>query len=144
MIIEYQETCIRRTIFSVSFYRVPIIYFLQVHRIYRSTGASFDKAKQEFSTGVMRNETVQGVASNAAQGAVKGMASQYGSNNKYWSITYALAQGHIGIIGDYMLEVCPEDVKHSLCMNFVVLKYFLSYGVIVYLYFHLLLNGKDL
>lgn len=130
--------------FSVSFYRVPIIYFLQVHRIYRSTGASFDKAKQEFSTGVMRNETVQGVASNAAQGAVKGMASQYGSNNKYWSITYALAQGHIGIIGDYMLEVCPEDVKHSLCMNFVVLKYFLSYGVIVYLYFHLLLNGKDL
>lgn len=43
-----------------------------------------------------------------------------------------------------MLEVCPEDVKHSLCMNFVVLKYFLSYGVIVYLYFHLLLNGKDL
>uniref|UniRef100_A0A8W8HUQ1 Secretory carrier-associated membrane protein n=1 Tax=Magallana gigas TaxID=29159 RepID=A0A8W8HUQ1_MAGGI len=60
-----------------------IVMLLKVHRIYRSTGASFDKAKQEFSTGVMRNETVQGVASNAAQGAVKGMASQYGSNNKY-------------------------------------------------------------
>lgn len=43
-----------------------------------------------------------------------------------------------------MLEVCFEDVKYLLCMNFVVLKYFLSYGVIVYLYFYLLLNGKDL
>ncbi|XP_061173912.1 secretory carrier-associated membrane protein 1-like isoform X4 [Saccostrea echinata] len=60
-----------------------IVMLLKVHKIYRSTGASFDKAKQEFSTGVMKNETVQGVAANAAQGAVKGMASQYGSNNKY-------------------------------------------------------------
>ncbi|XP_052699063.1 secretory carrier-associated membrane protein 1-like isoform X2 [Crassostrea angulata] len=62
---------------------LEFVMLVKVHRIYRSTGASFDKAKQEFSTGVMRNETVQGVASNAAQGAVKGMASQYGSNNKY-------------------------------------------------------------
>nr|XP_022331387.1 secretory carrier-associated membrane protein 1-like isoform X1 [Crassostrea virginica] len=62
---------------------IDFLTLVKVHKIYRSTGASFDKAKQEFSTGVMRNETVQGVASNAAQGAVKGMASQYGSNNKY-------------------------------------------------------------
>ncbi|XP_078313077.1 secretory carrier-associated membrane protein 1-like isoform X1 [Crassostrea virginica] len=62
---------------------IDFLALVKVHKIYRSTGASFDKAKQEFSTGVMRNETVQGVASNAAQGAVKGMASQYGSNNKY-------------------------------------------------------------
>ncbi|XP_056020575.1 secretory carrier-associated membrane protein 1-like isoform X8 [Ostrea edulis] len=60
-----------------------IVMLLKVHKIYRSTGASFDKAKQEFSTGVMKNEAVQNVAANAAQGAVKGMASQYGSNNKY-------------------------------------------------------------
>lgn len=56
---------------------------LQVHKIYRSTGASFAKAQQEFSTGVMRNEHVQSAAANAASGAAKGMASQYGSNNKY-------------------------------------------------------------
>ncbi|XP_061173909.1 secretory carrier-associated membrane protein 1-like isoform X1 [Saccostrea echinata] len=62
---------------------LDFIMLVKVHKIYRSTGASFDKAKQEFSTGVMKNETVQGVAANAAQGAVKGMASQYGSNNKY-------------------------------------------------------------
>jgi hypothetical protein len=31
----------------------------------------------------MRNEHVQSAAANAAQGAAKGMASQYGSNNKY-------------------------------------------------------------
>lgn len=54
-----------------------------MHRIYRSTGASFAKAQQEFSTGVMRNEHVQSAAANAAAGAAKGMASQYGSNNKY-------------------------------------------------------------
>lgn len=65
--------------------------YFQVHKIYRSTGASFDKAKQEFSTGVMKNEAVQNVAANAAQGAVKGMASQYGSNNKYWRVTVTLA-----------------------------------------------------
>lgn len=33
----------------------------------------------------MRNEHVQSAAANAAQGAAKGMASQYGSNNKYWT-----------------------------------------------------------
>lgn len=62
---------------------LEIILLIRVHRIYRSTGASFAKAQQEFSTGVMRNEHVQSAAANAAQGAAKGMASQYGSNNKY-------------------------------------------------------------
>ncbi|XP_048734311.1 secretory carrier-associated membrane protein 1-like isoform X2 [Ostrea edulis] len=62
---------------------LDFVMLVKVHKIYRSTGASFDKAKQEFSTGVMKNEAVQNVAANAAQGAVKGMASQYGSNNKY-------------------------------------------------------------
>ena len=62
---------------------LQIILLIRVHRIYRSTGASFAKAQQEFSTGVMRNEHVQSAAANAAQGAAKGMASQYGSNNKY-------------------------------------------------------------
>ncbi|XP_033750581.1 secretory carrier-associated membrane protein 1-like isoform X2 [Pecten maximus] len=55
----------------------------KVHRIYRSTGASFTKAQMEFSQGVMKNEAVQNAASTAAQGAVKGMANQYGTSNKY-------------------------------------------------------------
>ncbi|XP_069138317.1 secretory carrier-associated membrane protein 1-like isoform X2 [Argopecten irradians] len=55
----------------------------KVHRIYRSTGASFTKAQMEFSQGVMKNEAVQSAASTAAQGAVKGMAQQYGTSNKY-------------------------------------------------------------
>ncbi|CAG2218937.1 unnamed protein product [Mytilus edulis] len=62
---------------------LQLVLLLRVHRIYRSTGASFAKAQQEFSTGVMRNEHVQSAAANAAAGAAKGMASQYGSNNKY-------------------------------------------------------------
>jgi len=60
---------------------------LQVHRIYRSTGASFAKAQSEFATGVMRNEAVQqgvsNAAASAAQGAVRGAASQYGTGGKY-------------------------------------------------------------
>lgn len=68
---------------DVSVYIELCLFLVQVHRIYRSTGASFAKAQQEFSTGVMRNEHVQSAAANAAAGAAKGMASQYGSNNKY-------------------------------------------------------------
>ncbi|XP_053405129.1 secretory carrier-associated membrane protein 1-like [Mercenaria mercenaria] len=60
---------------------------VKVHRIYRSTGASFAKAQQEFATGVMKNEAVQSgvqnAASSAAQGAVRGAASQYGTGGKY-------------------------------------------------------------
>ncbi|KAL4227926.1 Secretory carrier-associated membrane protein 2 [Mactra antiquata] len=60
-----------------------IILLIKVHRIYRSTGASFAKAQQEFATGVMKNEAVQSgvanAASSAAQGAVRGAASQYGT-----------------------------------------------------------------
>ncbi|XP_052278267.1 secretory carrier-associated membrane protein 1-like isoform X1 [Dreissena polymorpha] len=60
-----------------------IVMLIKVHRIYRSTGASFAKAQQEFATGVMKNEAVQqgvaNAASSAAQGAVRGAASQYGT-----------------------------------------------------------------
>ncbi|XP_071533938.1 secretory carrier-associated membrane protein 1 isoform X2 [Panulirus ornatus] len=47
----------------------------KVHRVYRSTGASFAKAQAEFSQGVMRNEHVQNVTANAASTAVQ---SQFG------------------------------------------------------------------
>ncbi|KAL3866506.1 hypothetical protein ACJMK2_043799 [Sinanodonta woodiana] len=60
-----------------------IIMLVKIHRIYRSTGASFAKAQQEFSSNVMKNETVQNAAANAASGAAKGLVNQYGTGNKY-------------------------------------------------------------
>ncbi|KAK6188890.1 hypothetical protein SNE40_004973 [Patella caerulea] len=62
-----------------------IILLIKVHRIYRSTGASFQKAQAEFATGVMRNEGVQNATANVAAGAARGMVQQqYGSGgNRY-------------------------------------------------------------
>lgn len=69
--------------FFFSFLFPFVFSFRKVHRVYRSTGASFQKAQAEFAQGVMRNETVQTAAANAAAGAARGAAQQYGSNNRY-------------------------------------------------------------
>ncbi|KAL0628015.1 hypothetical protein AAY473_001335, partial [Plecturocebus cupreus] len=45
-----------------------------VHGLYRTTGASFEKAQQEFATGVMSNKTVQTAAANAASTAATSAA----------------------------------------------------------------------
>lgn len=45
---------------------------LQVHSKYRRTGASFSKAQQEFSQGVLTSRTVQNVAAGAATSAAQG------------------------------------------------------------------------
>ncbi|KAK5901139.1 hypothetical protein CgunFtcFv8_026038 [Champsocephalus gunnari] len=54
---------------------MSLVMFKKVHGMYRTTGASFEKAQQEFATGVMSNKTVQTAAANAttraAQGAFK-------------------------------------------------------------------------
>lgn len=47
---------------------------IQVHALYRTTGASFEKAQQEFATGVMSNKTVQTAAANAAANAASNAA----------------------------------------------------------------------
>ncbi|XP_025076620.1 secretory carrier-associated membrane protein 1-like isoform X2 [Pomacea canaliculata] len=63
---------------------ISFAVLVKVHRIYRSTGASFQKAQQEFAQGVMRNETVQTAAADAAASAARGAVSgSYGSNNRY-------------------------------------------------------------
>ncbi|XP_076042690.1 secretory carrier membrane protein isoform X2 [Oratosquilla oratoria] len=47
------------------------VIITKVHRIYRSTGASFAKAHAEFTQGVMRNEHVQQAAASAASAAMR-------------------------------------------------------------------------
>lgn len=59
------------------------VILVKVHRIYRNTGASFQKAQAEFATGVMRNEAVRGAAQDAAAGAARGAVAGYGSENRY-------------------------------------------------------------
>lgn len=44
---------------------------LQVSRLYRSTGASLTKARDEFTSGVMRNEHVRGAAADVVGSAVR-------------------------------------------------------------------------
>ncbi|XP_023128408.1 secretory carrier-associated membrane protein 2 [Amphiprion ocellaris] len=55
---------------------MSVILLKMVHSMYRRTGASFQKAQQEFSQGVLTSKTFQtaaaGAASSAAQGAFRG------------------------------------------------------------------------
>ena len=44
----------------------------KVHSKYRRTGASFNKAQQEFSQGVFTNSTFQSAAAGAASSAAQG------------------------------------------------------------------------
>lgn len=48
------------------------ILLKKVHSVYRSSGASFEKAQQEFASGVMKNPGVQRAAADAATAAVSG------------------------------------------------------------------------
>lgn len=60
---------------------VIIISFLQIHSIYRSSGASIDKARAEFSTEFFRNQTVQNATQDAVRAAVDGQMGR----NRYWN-----------------------------------------------------------
>ncbi|KAI1233251.1 Secretory carrier-associated membrane protein 1, partial [Lamprotornis superbus] len=53
---------------------ISLVMFKKVHGLYRTTGASFEKAQQEFSTGVMSNKTVQTAGANSAATAVTSAA----------------------------------------------------------------------
>lgn len=53
----------------ISYAILSFLLLIRVHSIYKSTGASFDKAKAEFATGVMSNETVQQSVAGATRSA---------------------------------------------------------------------------
>ncbi|XP_050313272.1 secretory carrier-associated membrane protein 1 isoform X2 [Anthonomus grandis grandis] len=57
----------------------------KIHKMYRSTGASMDKARQEFTDVVLRNQHVRSAASNVAAAAVQSQFSQdtNTTNNRY-------------------------------------------------------------
>lgn len=69
----------------LNFIILTIIYsFVQVHSIYRHTGASFAKAQAELAQGVLGNERVQQAAAAAATGAARQAMNQaFGSNTNY-------------------------------------------------------------
>ncbi|XP_006628990.1 secretory carrier-associated membrane protein 2 [Lepisosteus oculatus] len=51
---------------------LSVILLKMVHSLYRRTGASFQKAQQEFSQGVLTNRTFQSAATSAASSAAQG------------------------------------------------------------------------
>lgn len=67
------------TIFAVS----SFFMLVKIHRMYRSTGASFAKAQEEFTSGVLRNEHVQNAAATAVAGAARQAVNQTISGNRY-------------------------------------------------------------
>ncbi|XP_072038442.1 LOW QUALITY PROTEIN: secretory carrier-associated membrane protein 1-like [Amphiura filiformis] len=51
---------------------VDTIFLKQVHSLYRTTGANFQKAQEEFARGVVSNPGVQTATKSAASGAISG------------------------------------------------------------------------
>ncbi|XP_075302515.1 secretory carrier-associated membrane protein 1-like isoform X4 [Opisthocomus hoazin] len=61
---------------------ISLVMFKKVHGLYRTTGASFEKAQQEFATGVMSNKTVQTAAANATSTAATSAAQNVFKGNR--------------------------------------------------------------
>lgn len=78
------------TITTIGFITIAacdILILMKIHALYRSTGASFEKAQAEFATNVMSNKNVQTAATNViAEGARASMnqqAANYGGAGKF-------------------------------------------------------------
>lgn len=77
----------------------------QVHSKYRRTGASFTKAQQEFSQGVLTNRTVQTVAADAATSAAQGAIGRSRGN---WAVS--LDPSHLRLASSLFNNV--SQTKH--------------------------------
>jgi len=64
---------------------IDFLLLAKVHRIYRSTGASFAKAQQEFTSEIMRNQHVRDAAGNIVSSAV---SSQFSGQQRQPSSRY--------------------------------------------------------
>lgn len=64
---------------------VCVILLIRIHRFYRTSGASFRKAQEEFAQGVVTNRAVQQTAAGVASAAARGAVDQYSGNydNRY-------------------------------------------------------------
>ncbi|XP_063216341.1 secretory carrier-associated membrane protein 1 [Bacillus rossius redtenbacheri] len=60
---------------------MDILLLSKIHRIYRSTGASFAKAQQEFTSEFLRSEHVQNAATNVAASTLRAQMSN--SSSRY-------------------------------------------------------------
>ena len=62
-------------------------FLFKIHRLYRSTGASFEKAQKEFATNVMSNKNVQNAAATvvteSARTAMQQQRANYGGPGKF-------------------------------------------------------------
>jgi hypothetical protein len=78
----YWFVAIVMTISSIAFtiaFAGMAVALIKVHRLYRGTGASFDKARQEFSHGVMSDRGVQQATAAAATAAASHAVNQAAS-----------------------------------------------------------------
>lgn len=75
------------TIGFVAIAAADILILMKIHRLYRSTGASFEKAQKEFATGVMSNKNVQNAATTvvteSARATMNQQAANYGAGGKF-------------------------------------------------------------
>ncbi|CAF4076999.1 unnamed protein product [Adineta steineri] len=58
------------------------LLLIQVHRLYRQTGASLEQAQKEFQTAFVNNPTVRGAAREAATAGINEALRSDGSQQK--------------------------------------------------------------
>ena len=56
--------------------------YVQIHTIYRSSGASFEKAQQEFTKEFLGNQLVRNAASDAAAATIRAQMGGGGGGNQ--------------------------------------------------------------
>lgn len=60
-----------------------ILFEFKVHSIYRSSGASFEKAQQEFTKEFLGNQHVRNAASNVAAATIRAQMGGNQQSNRY-------------------------------------------------------------